>query len=217
MPPEEVERNWEPAPFAVSIGGKLVFESPGIGASATSTTSTTSGLATVTAVKNPSAFVSKLLPKVEIRHDDKTLSLVTIITWVTDSGDSTARVQFTIPDEQLLRGDASPLDIWMRMLDSQAEKMPEHVVRDAKWAASHYFAGAHDGHWFENRAHEPSATAESRFPETASAVLATLEAEVEMCEDGLQRLRLEGILRRLQRLAPVEPDPSAEAEVASAS
>ena len=41
-----------------------------------------------------------------------------------------------------------------------------------------------------------------RFPETSGAVLETLLAEVELCEDDLQRSRLAGIAERLKRFVP---------------
>lgn len=44
-----------------------------------------------------------------------------------------------------------------------------------------------------------------RFPETADPVLARLEAEIAMCEDAMQKTRLEAIFGSLKKFAPVVP------------
>lgn len=51
-----------------------------------------------------------------------------------------------------------------------------------------------------------------KFPETAAPILARLEAEVEMCEDPLQKSRLKAIFEALQRLAPVVRDDELSSE-----
>lgn len=114
-------------------------------------------------------------------------------------------------------GKPDPVYMMARMLDAEMiEKKVPHDVGEAIWHAWQSSLCQTDPLGLDPDADQDEHIEPEVFPETAQPILARLEAEVELCEDELQKSRLSAILASLQRIAPAPADEVAD-DVSSGS
>lgn len=149
---------------------------------------------------------------VQIAYDPNSDAIIVETRWVGGVEYPPGGVRTGIGAEALLTVSHSVREILLHEVTRMARSrdVPPRAREAVTEAAIHYGRGLSDGLYLQARA-DASRLGKSghteieqveRFPETSAAVLETLLAEVELCEDDLQRSRLAGIAERLKRFVP---------------
>ena len=143
----------------------------------------------------------------KITRSESSEELVFEIKWLDMNSVKYEGQNFSIPLEVLGTAESRDGLVAIALEDAKAAGMP-HKAAETLWEL--WKGGVvTDG---ISAASASGSHGTAKFPETAAPVLARLEAEVEMCEDPLQKSRLKAIFEALQRLAPVERDDELSSE-----
>lgn len=149
---------------------------------------------------------------VQIAYDPKSNAIIVKTQWDGGGQYPPGGVQVGIGAEALLTVPRNVREVLLPEVTrmAQSRDVPPRAREAVTEAATHYGRGMSDGMYLQaladasrlGKSGDTEIEQVERFPETSGAVLETLLAEVELCEDELQRSRLAGIAERLKRFVP---------------